>query len=109
MSGAGQNKSPWFPNFGNGPPVLGTTDQDRAYCDRLTNFLYIFDYGSNIWRTVGTGGGSNSVLISEVVTTGAQATVDFQAIPQTFRDLVLIVRGLSASAAGFDTATVIVN
>ncbi len=42
----GQNKDPWFPNFGAGVPTL-STDYDRPYVDTNTNILYIFSSAAN--------------------------------------------------------------
>lgn len=53
----------------------------------------------------GSGGGSGSnalTLISEVVTSGSQASVTFSSIAAIYRDLVVKVRGRSAVAAAND-------
>lgn len=49
------------------------------------------------WAAGGGGGGSGAfVLISEVVTSGSQASVTFSSIPQTFRHLKLLINGRSS-------------
>jgi hypothetical protein len=48
---------------------------------------------------VGAGSVGAVVLVSEVVTSGSQASVTFSSISATWRDLIVVVRGRSAVAA----------
>lgn len=50
------------------------------------------------WIAGGGGGGVLS-LISEVVTSGSQTSVTFSSIPNTYRDLVLVIRGRGTTSA----------
>lgn len=51
------------------------------------------------WETPTGGGGGALTLISEVVTSGSQTSVTFSAIPNTYRDLVLVIRGRGTTGA----------
>jgi hypothetical protein len=62
-----------------------------------------------------TAGGTSAwgiyalTLISETIVAGADATVTFSSIPQTFRDLLLVVRGKTDRAAATDTLSIQLN
>lgn len=56
--------------------------------------------GANpVWDTPGGGGSGDYVKIAEVVTASSQAAVTFDNIPQTYRDLEVIVRARGTQAA----------
>lgn len=55
--------------------------------------------GANPSWITPAGGGGALALISEVVTAGSQASVTFSAIPATYRDLEIHIRGRGTAAA----------
>lgn len=56
-----------------------------------------YAWDGSAWVKINTGGGL--VLISEVVTSGSQASVNFTSIPSTYRDLVVRVTGRGTNAS----------
>lgn len=54
----------------------------------------------------GSGGGGDLVKLSEVVTSGSQASVTFSSFPSSYRDLIIVVRG-RGTASQYDDAIVL--
>lgn len=71
----------------------------------LTAAGALYQRVSGAWVQLGTGGGGGGsgalTMISEVVTSGSQATIAFNAIPNTFRHLRLVLAGRGTAAAPF--------
>jgi hypothetical protein len=69
-----------------------------------TDTTNTFIWTGSAWSQVNGGSAGALTLITEVVTSGSQATVAFGSIPGTYRDLVLRVRG-RVTAAVTETGT----
>lgn len=55
-----------------------------------------------VWAAGGGGGGGGALaLIDEVITSGSQSTVTFSSIPNTYRDLIVRVRGRGDTGSTF--------
>lgn len=80
------------------PNVLGCI---AFYYATDTNVLSVWDNAA--WVTVPTGASTSALtLITEVVTASSASSVTFSAIPGTYRDLIIKVRGQGDSGAAAD-------
>ncbi len=90
----------------NGQLAIGSTGADPvpATLTAGTGISITNASGSITVTNIGSGGTGATVLISEVVTSGSQASVTFSSIATTWRDLIVVVRGRGDTAA--NTATI---
>lgn len=78
----------------------GLTDVDTTSTPPSNGNVLTYNSGSSLWVPAAPAGSPVLTLISEVVTSASQTTVDFSSIATTWRDLILVVRarGTAASA-----------
>lgn len=82
-----------------GKMTIGGTDGDVIVDDAAGETVTITKWVSRRKAVSELGGNTGMALISEVITSGSQASVSFAAISSSYRDLVLVVRGRGTNAS----------
>lgn len=66
-------------------------------------------YDGTAWRILSGAGEGTVVLLAEITTSGSQASVTFDSIPDTYRDIIIRVRGRGDTAAAAIDIRAVIN